>query len=280
MYAFVHIEKTGGSTLNTVFRRSFGARHCDIRLPLASRRLERRGERMSVEAADVRRVLRLYRKLRGISGHNVKAYADLTAEFPELRFVTIVRDPVARFRSHFVNRARGHDRAALDEWLARGWVQNWQTKMIAGQPSAEKAIELIGTRFGFVGLTERFDESLLLLGQWLEEPGFRAVYRAANRTSDKCRPRDMSRQRSDMSYLDSPEVRAILLDANSEDQKLYDHVTAHVYPRQLAAYRGNIAVDLREFQRQNGAPGHLGEPLWGRVMRNYIYKPLIHCHVM
>jgi hypothetical protein len=40
MYAFVHIEKTAGSCLNTILRRSFGMRHCDIRLPLAKRRSE------------------------------------------------------------------------------------------------------------------------------------------------------------------------------------------------------------------------------------------------
>src|SRR5215468_545457 len=76
MYAFVHIEKTGGSTLNTIFRRSFGARHCDVRLPLAKRPNDRHDDRVCVQAEDLRRVRRLYRNLRGISGHNVKPYAD------------------------------------------------------------------------------------------------------------------------------------------------------------------------------------------------------------
>jgi hypothetical protein len=228
----------------------------------------------------LRRVRHLYRTLRGISGHNVKPYADLASEFPDIQFVTVLRDPAARFRSHFINRARGHNRQALDAWLATGWVQNWQTKMIAGEPSGEKAIELIAARFGFVGLTERFDESLLLLAQWLDEPGFQAAYRAANRTSDKRRPRDLSRQHSDLSYLDSAEVRARIREANREDQKVYDFVRATIYPRQLADYRGNLAADLQELQQQNDDPGSLREPLWGRVMRNYVYKPLLHCHVV
>jgi hypothetical protein len=272
MYAFVHIEKTGGSTLITIFRRSFGIRHCDVRLPLIKRRDDRDDHRICVQAADLRRVCRLYRNLRGISGHNVKPYADLASECPDIRFVTIVRDPVARFRSHFINRAEGHCRQALDSWLASPWVHNWQTKMIAGEPNGQKAIDLIATRFGFVGLTERFDESLLLLAQWLQEPGFRVAYRAANQTSDKRRPRDISRQRSDMSYLDSAEVL--------EDQKVYDFVRDTIYPRQLADYPGDLAADLHEFQQQNRSPGRLREPLWGRVMRNYVYKPLLHCRVV
>lgn len=52
--------------------------------------------------------------------------------------------------------------------------------MIAREPNAQKAIELVSTRVDFVGLTERFDESVLMLGGWLQEPGFRPEYRRAN----------------------------------------------------------------------------------------------------
>ena len=280
MYAFVHIEKTGGSTLNTILRRSFGARHCDIRLPLAKRQGDVHDHRVCVEAADLRRVRRIYRALRGIAGHNVKPYADLATEFREIRFVTMLRDPAARFRSHFINRAPGHDRQSFESWLANHWVRNWQTKMIAGEPSAAKAIELIAARFGFVGLTERFDESLLLLAQWLLDPELQVVYRSANRTSDKLRPRDLSRQRSDMSYLDCSEIGEQIRAANIEDQKVYDYVARNIFPRQLADYRGDLAANLEELRRRNSNSGQLREPLWGRIMRNYVYKPLLHCRVM
>jgi hypothetical protein len=36
VYAFIHIEKTAGSTLTTILRRSFGTRRSDIRLPPAN----------------------------------------------------------------------------------------------------------------------------------------------------------------------------------------------------------------------------------------------------
>lgn len=280
MYAFVHIEKTAGSTLNTILRRSFGTRHCDIRLPLAKRGGDRHDQRACVEAADLRRVRRLYRNLRGIAGHNVKPYADLAAECAEIRFFTILRDPARRFRSHFLNRAEGHSREAFDRWISQSWVHNWQTKMIAGEPSAAKAIELIGARFGFVGLTERFDESLVLLGQWLGEPGFRAEYRSVNQLSEKRRPRDAARQQSDMSYLDSAAVRARIAEVNAEDQKVYDFVAATIYPRQLAAHPGDLESELRALEQQNCGAGRLAEPMWGRFMRNYIYKPLLHCYAL
>lgn len=280
MYAFVHIEKTAGTTLNTILRRSFGTRHCDIRLPLAKRRHDRRDQKSLVEADDLRRVSNLYRNLRGIAGHNVKAYANLRAEFPEIQFITMLREPAARFRSHFLNRALGHTPAAFDQWISGEWVHNWQTKMIAGELNAQKAIDLIASRFGFVGLTERFDESLLMLGQWLNEPEFRAEYRPVNCMSEKRRPRDAEREKSDMSYLSSLETRARIAEANAEDHKVYDYVVSMVFPKQVAAYSGNLQADVCELREQNRAVRRLAEPFFGGFMRNFIYKPLLHCHLM
>lgn len=279
MYAFVHIEKTAGSTLLSILRRSFGTRHCDIRLPLAKRTSEDRDHRALVDAADLRRVRRLYRNLRGISGHNVKPHANLADECPEIRYITILRDPLVRFRSHFLNRGPGHTREDFDRWTSSAWVQNWQTKMIAGEPNAEKAIELIATRFGFVGLTERFDESLVLLNHWFNEPDFNPHYRPVNRLRDKRRPRDVARQQYDMSYLESDVAIERMREVNAEDQKVYDFVTSTIYPRQHAAHPGDLEAEVRALERANKEIDELVESLASRFLRNYVYKPLLHCRV-
>jgi hypothetical protein len=280
MYAFVHIEKTAGTTLNNILRRALGTRHCDIRLPLAKRKNDREDNRICVEATDLRRVRRLYRNLLGIAGHNVKPYADLHVAYPDIQYITVLRDPYARFRSHFLNRAFGHTREALREWLAGDWTHNWQTKMIAGEPDGEKAIELLKSRFGFVGLTEKFDESLLMLCHWLGEPNLNVTYRPVNCISAKHRPRDLARKKDDMSYLELPEVRAQIAAANAEDQKVYDFVTSTIYPQQHAKYGTNLAAELKNLRAKNQAVTKWPEPFVGSFMRNYVYKPLIHCYVM
>jgi hypothetical protein len=280
MYAFVHIEKTAGTTLNHILRRSFGARHCDIRLPLSKRRHDRLDRRAFVEANDLRRVRRLYRNLRGIAGHNVKPYGDLPGAFPEIEFFTFLRNPASRFRSHFLNRAPGHTYDAFNHWIGQDWTHNWQTKMIAGEPNAEKAIDLIDSRFGFVGLTERFDESLLLMRHWLREPEFQVEYLSINCISEKRRARDAARAKSDMSYLDSAQVRARIQEANAEDQKVYEFVTSKIYPQQVTAYDGDLPVDLDELRLKNLFAGDLDEPLAGSFVRNFLYKPLIHCYLV
>lgn len=276
MYAFVHIEKTAGTTLTSILRRSFGTGHCDIRLPLAKRGPGNTDCINLVEAADLRRVKRIYRQLRGISGHEVKVHSNLELECRDIRYFTFLRDPRRRFISHFLTRAGAHSRDRLDRWLSASWIHNWQTKMIAGEPNAQKAIDFISTRFGFTGLTERFDESLLLLRQWLQEPAFQIEYRRLNDRTQTRGYQNALCQQTDTSYLDSPEVCARIDQANAEDQKVYDFVVSTIYPRQRAEYRGDLMADLLDFQRKNNGIGLLEESRTSRLMRNYVYKPLIH----
>lgn len=279
MYAFVHIDKTAGTTLKSILRRSFGARHCDVRLPLAKKSIDGLDHRAEIDLADLRRVRRVYRNLIGFAGHNVKAYTELGQQCPEIRFFTLLRDPVSRFRSHFLNRSKEYQQSDFDRWTTERWIHNWQTKMIAGEPNAEKAIELLSTRIGFVGLTERFDETLMLLGPWLNEPGFCAEYRRLNQYIKKGNPVDAARKLEATTYLNTDAVRSRMSELNAEDQKVYDHVVKSLYPRQIAAHTGDLEAELREFQRRQQSVDALAESVWSRFVRGFIYKPLAHCRV-
>jgi len=279
MYAFVHIDKTAGTTLKSILRRSFGVRHCDIRLPRSRRHLDGLDHQVVIDATDLRRVQRLYRNLVGFAGHNVKAYAELAWERPDIRFFTILRDPVARFRSHFLNRSRSFLRNDFECWTAETWVHNWQAKMIAGEPNAQKAIDLLSTRIGFVGLTERFDESLILLGPWLREPGYSPLYRRLNQYIEKGHGSEADRKREATRYLDTELARGRMQECNIEDQKVYDYVATILFAQQVARHSGDFATELCEFQRQQQAAGALKEAAWSRFVRNCVYKPLAHLRV-
>jgi len=275
VYAFIHIEKTAGSTITTILRRSFGTRHSDIRLPPAKRRIGERDLRPCIDADDLIRAQRLYPALACIAGHNVKPYGGLGTLGADIRFFTFLRDPAARYVSHYLNRAGVYTREAFESWVSSGWTHNWQTKKIAGVADADRAIDIIRPRVGFIGLTERFDESLVLLGHWLAEPAFRGEYRPVNELREKRRPRDVERERTDTGYLHSDDARQRIAAANAEDQKLYDYVVTQLYPRQVAAYPGDLAADVQRFQLRNRSAGWLYEPLWARFYRNCIYKPLL-----
>jgi hypothetical protein len=275
VYAFVHIEKTAGRTVRAVLSRSFGAGHCEIRTPYARRAGGRDDRSVYVTAADLRRVQRIYRHLRGIAGHNVKPYSDLDAACPAIRYLTFLRDPVSRYLSHFKNRARVYDREAFERWAAREDMRDYQTRALAGVPDVDEALEIMTRRIGFVGLSEAFDESLLMLGQWLGAPDFRPEYRPVNRLVDKQRPRDVARAQADMSYLDTPEVRDRLRELNALDQQVYDFAVREHYARQRQAYRGDLAADVAALRERNQQVTDWSEPLSGRLLRNWVYKPAL-----
>jgi hypothetical protein len=275
VYAFVHIDKTAGRTVRAVLRRSFGAGHCEIRTPYARRSADRHDRSVYVTAVDLRRVRRIYRRLRGIAGHNVKPYSDLAAACPQIRYFTFLRDPVSRYLSHFKNRAQAYGRADFDRWAAEDAMRDYQTRSLAGEPNLQKALDLLAGRIGFVGLNEAFDESLLMLGQWLADPDFRPEYRPVNRLVDKERPRDVARSQADLGYLDTPEVRDRLLEANALDQQLYDFVVREHVARQRQAYRGDLAADVAALRQRNQQVTDWREPLPGRLLRNWVYKPAL-----
>jgi hypothetical protein len=271
----VHIEKTAGRTVRAVLLRSFGSGHCEIRTPYAKREPEVDDRRVAVTGGDLRKVRRFYRNLRGIAGHNVKAYSDLHVAFPEVRYFTWLRDPVKRYLSHFKNRSRAYAREDFERWADKTWTHDWQTRMIAGEANAQKAIELLSGRIGFVGLTETFDESLLMLGQWLGEPGFQPEYRPVNQLAGKQRARDSAREQADLSYLDTPEVRERLRAINALDQQVYDFAVRDCHARQRAAYPGDLAADVATMRERNQNLAEWTEPLSSRLLRNWVYKPAL-----
>jgi hypothetical protein len=275
LYAFAHIDKTAGRTVRAVLRRSFGAGHCEIRTPYARRPADRNDRSVCVTGDDLRRVRRIYRGLRGIAGHNVKPYSDLHLACPGIRYFTWLRDPVARYLSHYRNKAGSYSRADFERWASSSSMHDFQAKTLAGEASAQKAIDLLASRVGFVGLTEAFDESLLMLGQWLGEPDFRPEYRPVNRLADKQRARDAARARADLGYLDAPEVRARLSEVNALDQQIYDFAVRELFARQRQAYVGDLAADVAALRARNQQVSDWSEPLSGRLLRNWVYKPAL-----
>jgi hypothetical protein len=275
VYAFTHIDKTAGRTVRAVLRRSFGAGHCEIRTPYARRPPDPNDRSVHVTGDDLRKVRRIYRRLRGIAGHNVKPSSDLDAACPGIRYFTFLRDPVRRYLSHFKNKAGTYGREDFERWASAGWTHDFQAKTLAGEANAQKAIDLLATRVGFIGFTEDFDESLLMLGQWLDEPEFRPEYRPVNRLVDKQRERDVVRAQSDLSYLEEPAVRDRLMEMNAIDQQVYSFAVREFLSKQRESYPGDLAADVAALRRRNEQITDWDEALSSRLLRNWVYKPAL-----
>ena len=95
---------------------------------------------------------------------------------------------------------------------------------------------MIESREMFVGLTECFDESLVLL-RALRAPDLRIDYEAVN----------VARRNSIASdLLSNPGTRQAIVEANREDLELYAYVEAELYPRFQREFGPSLAAALAD----------------------------------
>ena len=222
--AFVHIQKTAGTSLITILRNSFGIGHLEVRT------LDRSAEAV-FSAADLAVVTRVSPWVKSICGHEI---VEPTAHLPD-RFLpyTILREPVARTLSHFEDKQRrGREPPTLEAFLADPANHNFQVRKIAGGEDLEKAKRLLAEAYLFVGVQERFDESvraLAALAPWRMD----LRYMPSNVFE--------SREIRDRLRADH-EVMARFREINAMDTELHEWVSRELYPAFLAK-AGNPPAD-------------------------------------
>jgi hypothetical protein len=254
MYAFVHIGKTAGSTMTDALRRSFGPFHCDVE--------PWRGyNALPFRARDYRWLRLLYPGLRSIAGHTVTPYSDLETVVSDLRYYTVLREPIARAASHYqYHRDSMQKHRTFEEWIHIDRLRNFQCRMIAGEPSASAAIKMIEEKDIFVGLVECFDESLQMLSAWMD--GLLCVtYQTRNVASKQ----DIAR-----SLKEDPASLELLREANQEDAELHRWATQVWMKRQ----RSYLAAAAPAFSAPGARRASFQLGLH-RLHRNLLYKPLL-----
>lgn len=258
MIALVHIHKTAGTTLDDILARSYGVRHCHLHaVP---------GQAI-FSADDYRRAQRFWPPFASIAGHAVSAISDLERVRPDVRYYTFLREPLVRCASHYQYQVQ-HQRQtySFEEWIARRIKRNTQTTRIAGEnATAADAIALLKTRFVFVGLVERFDESLVLLRQLVCGPRLDLWYRKRLvAKGDEIKER----------LLGDPATRALLVDANREDLKLYEYAVSEIYPAFRKQYGGGLEAEVAAVKAANAAPARISAEM--KLMANrYISSQLL-----
>lgn len=232
LIAFSHISKTAGMTLHHILRRTYGTSYVVVE--------KRYWTRDPMDSGDLRRLRWRYWNLRAFGGHPVLPRNELVEDHPEIRFVTMLRDPVARCASEFAHFVRlTNTEQPFLSWLADERRHNHQTVVLAGAADAEAAIRLLEERFMFVGLVEHYDESLRTLGRFIPELAVPA----------EIPRRNPSRRRSvrDEVLADADAVAAIR-ETHREDFRLYRHVQAVIWPRQRDAAPLRPAAGPSEFR--------------------------------
>jgi hypothetical protein len=89
-------------------------------------------------------------------------------------------------------------------------------------------------------LTEKFDESLVMLGR---KVGIKDLRYASKWVA----PSDGIKKR----LLSDPETREMLAAVNREDLAVYEHLVREIYPKQKAEYGIGLDTDVAWFRRHN-----------------------------
>lgn len=257
LLAFCHIEKAAGTSLTHILRQIFFLRYASVR-PLHS------DSNFYFTARDLRTIRKCNPLLRAIGGHSVVPYGDLIDGSHSIRFITQLRDPVARAISQYrfwVNKKI--DQSGPDAFLQHPVSHNFQVKKLAGCENLDLAIENVTNHFMLAGTVEDFDAFLVLLAQQLDMPLERFVYRKQNvDTTDRA--------------LKIPKTfKDHLRECNQLDQRLYDWVKTEFLADRVDNYAGNFPADLKKFQTlQQAVPHRTVAPIIDSVYRNAYLKPV------
>jgi hypothetical protein len=254
---FLHIGKTGGMTLRSVLNRQFRSSEILVlrnpdRVP-PDRRLRREGTVPYFAALpdEVRRRARL------IEGHTIFGIHEFVPR--PSTYITILRHPVSLTISqyHFVSRKPRHwlhsevvsNDTTLESYVRNGVsleTDNSQTRALSGDtttPFGECSLSMLEAakanverHFSVVGLTERFDETLMLFQQAF---GWRNLYYVpTNVAPSKARRAPV------------PEAtRALIEQQNAIDMELYRWAVRRF--QVSVAADPSFAEDLRRFRLRN-----------------------------
>ncbi len=245
LLTFLHLAKTGGRSVETLLRSTFGIAYCHA-VPWRSHLVPGAEERAlsvaSYDHDDFRRLMSVCPGMKAIGGHAVTVPGGLH-DLQPVRYFAFVRDPLKRAASHYqYHVATEKDPLDWAQWCVWNEPHNHQLKYFTRESDAAAAIAAIEELGIFVGLLEHFDESLLLLRK-LVAPELNIAYLRSNVA-----------ERNDVArgILDDPVRREQLAHLNRREQPLYDHVANVLMPRHRAAYGPSLADDLARFQAHRG----------------------------
>lgn len=254
LLAFVHIEKTGGTSFINILRQNHVFSHLDVRpFHKTSNRI--------FSALDLQCALRILPRLQCISGHSIKPHSDLARVAQNIRFVTLLRNPIDRCLSQYEYWVSAMARElSFPEFLAIEENSNFQTKKIAGVSDAAVAARILDKKFFAVGLTEQFDSFLMILSQKLGGTPWDLRYRRLNQGSGVV-------DREALRHCHADEIAF----HNAEDLMLFKHVQCKRWPVFVHEYAGDLEGDVQRFRTWNG----LNKPPTLKCIANLLFRKCI-----
>jgi len=274
LLAFAHVEHTAGTTMNHILRRIFFLRFIDVSplSPLSGGIFQQ---------TDLNRFLSINPFLRGISGHSLKIFTEFTGNFKEVKFITILRNPLKRYVSHYIHYMdTSGQRFSFQEFLTNDVFSDFQTKSIvssnfqrtdvANSTDLSNAIGYLREKYWLVGITERFDEFLVLLKNCINASNLDILYERKNVSKKKGEDKKLLADELLEKYYDKISER------NEMDLEIFRLVEKEILPKQRHEYGLSFSKEIAEFRSVN-EKRHSSKvsPYIDYFVRKAYYEPII-----
>mgnify|MGYP001446654214 CR=1 FL=1 len=267
-----HISRTGGLTLADILRRNFGEGHLDIYTQEIKDvlGLDRVKPTIGMLTPDeLNLILDQHKGIKSISSHWIPVPSGieiLKERFGKIKLITFLRNPVDviiskffHFRrkyihsdklpEHMIYDYRNDLSLFLKHWkhVSRHYnvqdqCRNYTTYFFDNNLDMEKSLSILKKDCWFVGLTERFDEGLILLRDRFQQLGLtlNIRYRRKNRGPKAARQRKR---------LVTDDVLEELSNQNIMDLKLYEAIIP-LYEKNISKYSGDLKRDVLQFTQE------------------------------
>jgi len=227
--AFSHIMKTGGTTLGNMLIGHYGIKAHHI----WPDHLSLEGKPYTYD--NLSNDLKIFKNLKVIQGHALRPFIDFKEYEDNLFWMTILRDPIQRYVSHYVHdiywgkRIKQLEDKSIQHWNEKYDRSNMMVKFISGSDDLEAAKRILIQKFQFVGILEEFEKSLCIF-----------------KNSAQIKQLNLNYQRpKNPSY--NPSIKKIVLneslkfieEQNQLDSQLYEYALHNIWPAQIEKFLDN-----------------------------------------
>lgn len=210
MIVFLHIPKTAGSTFQFILENTFGISGCHTN----------HTKQAVFRQDDFEFARKFFPRMKSLAGHNL--VDPLSLNVPRAFHMTFLREPVARVFSHYQDMMVADGKTWMfEEFMRQSEVaENLHVKLMAGERNLDKAKRYL-ERCDFVGLTEKFDLSLHILGKLSPYPlNLHYLRRRTAATNALRKP-----------IASDPHMIELARERNQLDLALYDFAAQEIFPK-------------------------------------------------
>ena len=258
MLAFIHIEKAAGQTFIRILENNFVYRHCRV----APLKKEHKGV---FQWADLQLLMKINPFLNALAGHSVVPYSDLSEYKSDIRYITILRDPVKRYISHYQYWVQVlNKQISFEKFLSIEDLNNFQTKKIAGSADVSSAKKTVKEKIFLAGVVEEFDDFLVILKNKMAPGSFDIRYKRRNVAKGNLIKKNIF-ERFD-------KYKENILSNNQLDQELYHYVKETSFQKEKAQWLKKD--DCQIVNDQPNLATKLNREIIGRIYRNLYIGPV------